>query len=96
MTCSSVIRSDRSTSAKTAATKGCRLATSVARDAPIRCRERNQSTFVSTSGPTVAKARSSQTLVPTTVVLLRRLRKADEGDQHPGEVSTTALIREAL
>src|SRR5258705_181797 len=60
-----VNRSERSTRAKTEATKGCRFATSVARDAPILCNERNQSASVTTSGPAVATASSTHTFQPT-------------------------------
>ena len=60
----SVIRSSRRTSAKTAARNGLRFATSVAREAPIRCSERNQRMFVRTSGPSVAKTSSAQISQP--------------------------------
>ncbi len=64
-TCSAVIRSESRTSAKTAATNGCRFAISVAREGPIPCSARNQRTFVSTSGPSVAKTRSTHTHAET-------------------------------
>ena len=63
-TWTAVIFSERSTSANTAAMNGWRLAASVARDGPILCSERNQSTFVRTSGPSVAKTRRSQMRQP--------------------------------
>ena len=48
-----------------AATNGCRFTASVARAGPIRPSDRNQSTFVSTSGPRVANASRAQTSQPT-------------------------------
>ena len=62
--CSADIDSERSTSAKIAATNGCRFATRVAREAPIRWMTRNHMIVVSTSGPSVANRRNTQTFAP--------------------------------
>ena len=94
-TCSGVISSDSRTSAKSAADERLRVREERrARGADLAA-TRNQSTFVSTSGPSVAKTSSAQTVQPQRVVLLGRLREADEGEQHPARAtSTSALMRE--
>ena len=70
--------SERRMTASTAATNGCRFAASVALFAPIRWIERNQRTFVSTSGPSVAKTSSTQISQP-------RSQSCSEVCGEPGE-----------
>ena len=56
--------SESSTTAIAAARNGWRLAARVARAGPMRSSARNQSSFVTTSGPSTANAKSSQTVQP--------------------------------
>ena len=56
--------SESSATAIAAARNGWRLAARVARAGPIRSSARNQSSFVTTSGPSTANAKSSQTVQP--------------------------------
>ena len=95
-TCSAVIGSERSTSAKTAATNGCRLATSVAREAPIRWSDAEPEHVRQHERPERREQRAaSQTFQPSVELLLGRLRQPDEQDQRPRRApSTTALIRD--
>ncbi len=73
--------------AKTAATNGCRFVASVARDGPMRSSERNQSTFVTTSGPSVANRSSAHTSQP-------RLQSCEDVCRQPVSVSGTQVPHE--
>ena len=75
--------SESSTTAIAAARNGWRFAASVARDGPIRSSERNQSTFVRTSGPSVANTSSAQTSQPRSQSWLGELRQPRERDRDP-------------
>ena len=78
-----------------AARNGWRFAASVARAGPIRSSERNQSSFVRTSGPSVAKRRSAQIRQPSYQSCVESCGTAVSAIRTQALPITTALIRVA-